>query len=330
MCFACHSYILAYSMHKWRHSISVLFPEFIPFVCTGLLYHVLYVPLYLKKPMTSRLKAVFWRDATFNRLALVVLVLRGFNSFLLPIQFALITYFSVKVDMVPAVVQSFTTFSTFLTAIFFYVKYGERLTVQHVLGMVLIIGGVMVVAIEKSLTHLNPLERNENDDFFLTAVEEYDEIVSVLRPASHHSFLQLATPYFVAFIACFFLASNSYLARLSMAANYPSVQFCFDFSMAAGLAYFFSFLVSNHFDPYPWECIVAMAIAGAFCLTGFIFLNLAVITGKGALAIAVSQMQSFFWLLLDIMLDFRIPHFYEIVSMALEVAGAAAITFAKK
>ena len=73
-----------------------------------------------------------------------------------------------------------------------------------------------------------------------------------------------------------------------------------------------------------------MALAGIFCILGFIFLNLAVISGKGALAVAISQTQSFIWLILDMIFHLRFPHLYEVFSMALGIGGAAVITFAKK
>lgn len=91
-----------------------------------------------------------------------------------------------------------------------------------------------------------------------------------------------------------------------------------------------SFFYSHYTDPYPTACIIVMTIAGFFCLLGFVLLNLAILSGKGALAVAVCQTQSFFWLLLDMVLLLRYPHFYEVLAIALGVAGAAIITFAKK
>ena len=234
--------------------------------------------------------------------------------------------------MFPAVVQSFTTFSSFLTAIFFYFMYGERLTLSHLSGMVLIISGVIIVAVAKSITHMTAQTSNPEDDLYLTAVEEHDEIIAPTTLAPSFSLWYMMVPYLIAFIACFFLTFSSYLARLSKAASYPSIQFCMDFSFATGILYLFSFIYSHFIgpDPYPTACIIVMCLAGFTCLLGFIFLNLAVISGKGALAVAVSQTQSFFWLLLDMVIHLRFPHLYELFAMALGIVGAAVITFAKK
>ena len=53
--------------------------------------------------------------------------------------------------MSPAVAQSFTTLSSFMIAVGFYYSYGEKLTLQHVAGMLMIMGSVMVVAVSKSV-----------------------------------------------------------------------------------------------------------------------------------------------------------------------------------
>lgn len=153
--FAIHNYLIAYSMHQWRNSISIIYPEFISFMLSAVVYHTLYLPLFLKKERTSEIKAVYWKDGKFNQLALIALILRGVNSYILPIAFALLTYFSVEVGLIPAVVQSSTTFTSFLTAIVFYFLYGERLTLSHLAGMVLIVSGVIIVAVAKSMSHLN-------------------------------------------------------------------------------------------------------------------------------------------------------------------------------
>ena len=73
-----------------------------------------------------------------------------------------------------------------------------------------------------------------------------------------------------------------------------------------------------------------MSLAGLSCIIAFILMNAAVLSGKGALAMSISQTQSFFWLLLDMILSLRFPHLYEVFAMSLGIAGAIVITCAKK
>ena len=65
-------------------------------------------------------------------------------------------------------------------------------------------------------------------------------------------------------------------------------------------------------------------------ISAFIFLNAAILSGKGALAMAITQTQSFFWLLLEIIISQRIPFSYEAVAMTFGIAGACIIALAKK
>ncbi len=73
-----------------------------------------------------------------------------------------------------------------------------------------------------------------------------------------------------------------------------------------------------------------MTLAGLFAFFAFIFLNAAMLSGKGALAMAITQTQGFFWLLLEIIISFRVPFAYEVVAMFFGIGGAAVIALAKK
>ena len=73
-----------------------------------------------------------------------------------------------------------------------------------------------------------------------------------------------------------------------------------------------------------------MSCAGASLVVAFMLLNAAILSGKGALAIAVSQTQSFFWLILEMIFSLRLPYMYEAIAMCFGIAGACVITFAKK
>lgn len=95
-------------------------------------------------------------------------------------------------------------------------------------------------------------------------------------------------PYGIAFINCGFLTFGSYLSRQAHKIKYPPFQYCIDFTCMAGWFYFVAFLYVEWTDPYPWQCIVYMSIAGQIIIAAFLLLNAAVLSGKGALAMAIS------------------------------------------
>jgi len=137
-------------------------------------------------------------------------------------------------------------------------------------------------------------------------------------------------PYLFSFVVCIFLTIGSYTSRYSRVAGYPPIQFCVDFSCFSGIFYLFGFVYECLYgEGYPIGCILSMIVAGICIVVAFILLNAAVLTGKGALAMAVSQTQSFFWLLLEMVFSLRLPFFYEAVAMGFGIAGAMVISFAK-
>jgi hypothetical protein len=101
--------------------------------------------------------------------------------------------------------------------------------------------------------------------------------------------------------------------------------------MTAGFFYSIGFLLTHFFStPYSLSEILFMSLAGFVIESAFFCLNAAMLSGKGALAMAISQTQSFFWLLLEFIISFRIPFFYECCAMAVGLAGATVIALAKK
>ena len=70
---------------------------------------------------------------------------------MIPFNIGLTTYFSKAVDYNPAVIVSFNSMTAFTTAITFYVIFKEKLTLQHGMGMILIVMSLMIVAISKSM-----------------------------------------------------------------------------------------------------------------------------------------------------------------------------------
>lgn len=281
----------------------------------------------------SKAFSVFYKkDGTFNRLALVILIIRALAADVIPINIAMITYTCKQISISPAVVQSFTTLSSFMTAVGFYYSYGERLTYQHIAGMLMIVGSVLIVAVSKSMSHNDPQTRNYDDDLYLTSIEGIDESISTPSDVLEtHSVWYILIPYFFAFTICVFLTIGSYTTRYSRVAGYPSIQFSLDFSCLAGFFYLIGFIYECIFGPpYQIECIITMTAAGLSIVLAFICLNAALLSGKGALAMAISQTQSFFWLLLEMTFSFRLPYFYEAMAMTLGIAGAVVITVAKK
>ena len=107
ICFAIHNYISAVSMTKWRNSLVVLFPECFPLILCHLVYHA-YRAKTVVQPQTGKLwsrdHSVFFKNGTFNRLAVVVLLIRALAADIIPINIAMVSYFSRKVEMSPAVV----------------------------------------------------------------------------------------------------------------------------------------------------------------------------------------------------------------------------------
>jgi drug/metabolite transporter (DMT)-like permease len=96
----------------------------------------------------------------------------------------------------------------------------------------------------------------------------------------------------------------------------------------AGLFYAFFFWMAT--EAYPASLILFMMCAGILINLAFMFLNAAVVSGKGALAMAITQTQSIFWLSLEIGISMRMPRGYEVAGMLVGVAGAAIIALAKK
>ena len=135
-------------------------------------------------------------------------------------------------------------------------------------------------------------------------------------------------PIGIVFLNCILLTFSSYTARSSKSCGYQPMHFVADFSFVAGALYICGFLLST--EPYPAGLLAFMMVAGLLINLAFMFLNAAVVSGKGALAMAITQTQSFFWLVLEITISLRMPLGYEVVGMACGIGGAAIIALAKK
>lgn len=87
------------------------------------------------------------------------------------------------------------------------------------------------------------------------------------------------------------LTIGSYTARAARAAKYPPTQFVVDFIFTAGVVYFLAFLSIQFLtnDPLGLELIGFSIITGFFAACAFLCLNAAMLTGKGALVMAITQ-----------------------------------------
>ncbi len=136
-------------MHKWRNSVVILCPMFIPFTIVFAIYH-------LKNKQNGKLwskeTSIFFKTSdTFNYKIFLILFMRSFTAVMLNVGIALTTYFCKMIHVSPAAIQSFSTMSAFTTAFLFYKLYGEKLNIQHKIGMMLIVASVFIVAISKSM-----------------------------------------------------------------------------------------------------------------------------------------------------------------------------------
>ena len=162
-------------------------------------------------------------------------------------------------------------------------------------------------------------------------------IVSICKTMSlHHSITDtnyiaksrwiILLPIAIVFINCILLTLASYIARESKKIGYSALQFVADFSLIAGVIYLCGFFYQQFYSqPFTISLTLYMMIAGLFLTLAFVFLNAAILSGKGALAISITQTQSFFWLLLEILISLRVPHAYEIVAMGVGITGACII-----
>jgi O-antigen ligase len=77
----------------------------------------------------------------------------------------------------PAVINSFTTMSSFTTALLFYILYKEKLNKSHIFGMLLIVGSVLIVAVCKTI-QMNSTQIVDDKDLYLSALDQDDETSS--------------------------------------------------------------------------------------------------------------------------------------------------------
>jgi drug/metabolite transporter (DMT)-like permease len=110
------------------------------------------------------------------------------------------------------------------------------------------------------------------------------------------------------------------------------VKFAIDLTGMAGVLYLCGFTYCQLYANLKFTFLVVafMTLAGSFCYSAFLFQVYAVQSGKGAIVQAIANTQCVIQLLLEIVLDGRIPSGFEITSMCLCISGAFIIAMAKK
>ena len=145
ICFGIHNYMLAVAMEKWRNSAIILCPEFIPFILIFAIYHS-----FFSKTSSVHSNLFYNNHGGFKFQTLIILLTRSMTAILLPVGVVLTTYYCKLIQISPAVIQSFSSMSSFTTAFLFFKLYGEKLNIQHKIGMALILSSVFIVGIFKS------------------------------------------------------------------------------------------------------------------------------------------------------------------------------------
>ena len=107
-----------------------------------------------------------------------------------------------------------------------------------------------------------------------------------------HSPFFILIPIIIIMINVIWLTIGSYTARAAkMEAKYPPIQFVVDFAFTSGLFYMLGFIhvqfISD--NPLPFDAILFISAAGVLAVFAFLCLTQSVNTGKGALAMAITQ-----------------------------------------
>ena len=80
----------------------------------------------------------------------LLVIFRGQHTCLIVLNTALISYFAAQIEVSPAVMLSFNTLTSFMTALTFWILYKEKLGLNHLVGMGLIMSSVIIIGIGKS------------------------------------------------------------------------------------------------------------------------------------------------------------------------------------
>jgi drug/metabolite transporter (DMT)-like permease len=110
------------------------------------------------------------------------------------------------------------------------------------------------------------------------------------------------------------------------------VKFAIDLTGMAGVFYLCGFTYCQLFGDlkFTFTVVLSMTLAGSFCYSAFLFQVYAVQSGTGAIVQAIGNTQCVIQLIMEIVIDGRIPSGFEMTSMGLCIMGAFIIAMAKK
>jgi len=214
-------------MNKYRNSPTILFPEFIAFFIVYIIYHV-YNAWKYNLPSTGRWwnisnSVFFTEQGSLRYFTCLIVLLRALAADLIPVNISMTTFFCKMIGVSPAVINSFSTMSSFTTALLFYILYKERLNKQHVIGMLLIVASVLIVAVCKTI-QMTSSQVSDEKDILLTALDQDDETSSEKfigsKTDDKHSPLMILVPICFVTFSVFLLTMGSWTSRAARGIKY--------------------------------------------------------------------------------------------------------------
>ncbi|CDW72664.1 UNKNOWN [Stylonychia lemnae] len=308
LAFGIHNYIVTYAIRMRQHSSSIVYCEFLTFLIQPFLLHVYLAFRSFRKhgkiwiPQESQIV-----DKQTNKLKYICLfcvVIRGMISVWLNINIGIIAYYSKMADISPSVILSTVSLASFTTALAFFIFYKEKLSIQHLIGMGLILLCVVLISISKS---------------FSTQIALIEDPISVL------------IPLFFAMLSCLTLTTSTLIIRKSQEHGYHILRFSLDQQIAAGVLFLGLFIYSwNTMEPYTWPQMILIQIAVLSITVAIISFNFAIQFGKGGIIMSMSQLQNLFQLIFEFMIEGRVPNYFEIMAITCALVGSITIGLAQK
>ncbi|CDW74495.1 UNKNOWN [Stylonychia lemnae] len=306
--FAIHNYFVAYGIRMRNNSSSITYAEFLSLMAAPIYLQIFLGGRSLKNngKLWIKEESQLYDKKTliFKQICLFCVIARGFISVFMNTNVGLMAYYSIKADVSPSVIISICSSSSFTVAIVFYFLYNEKLRIKHLIGMILIVICVFLIAISKSFTFSAPLI----DDPLSTFV-----------------------PILFALLQVTAMTISSVIIRKSQENGYDVIRFCIDQQIVTGGLFLLLFLHSHYtFLEYTWTQLWFMQIAAIAFTTSAIALNYSIKYGIGGIAVALSQLQNVFQLILEMLIEGRIPNYFEISAIICALTGSLIIALGKK
>eukprot|EP00347_Sterkiella_histriomuscorum_P023398 403334788 len=311
-------------MMRWRNKSDILYPECFSFLIFAFTYHgkVAWDNKKQTGKYFSKEQSVFYKkslgdkngqELVFNWGNFIAMFLRAFVMIIAMSTTTLISYYSKKAGASFSVMSSILALASFFTAVLFYILYKEKLYLRHLMGMLCLIICVAFIAISKQLK--------------LEDSEQYQQLL-----ASGVEITPLYVPIAFALFQCINFTLASLFLRIAIKHGYTTLQFSVDFHLTASIFFLLGFIYTQLYtdDPFTFGLCIYIIIAGVAITSALTFLNFALKLGKGGLAIAISQTNSCFQLIFEMIFESRIPNIYEVIAIAFAVIGAMIIAIVKQ